>query len=216
MVSVYRAWLSLCPLVPLLGATRPCAKHRLVSQLSPTVPGCPLTPCPRRYLCCDTQADLREWFATFLHVQVGSRQGQKGAQPFVVPEHPSIPHPRDGDKRSPWWPRATVPVPSPCPLCPQHGGSLWPSESSKVRASRWQQDARLGNVSLIPLRGDESEMRKSVAAFATDPLTVSDTPGRGDTASPLPHTSVSPCPGDVPEVPLLWVVPSFPSAAGGH
>ncbi|OPJ67388.1 hypothetical protein AV530_013982 [Patagioenas fasciata monilis] len=33
------------------------------------------------YLCCDTQADLREWFATFLHVQ--------------------------------------------------HGGSLWPSESSK-------------------------------------------------------------------------------------
>ncbi|KAK2513518.1 Arap1 [Columba guinea] len=74
------------------------------------------------YLCCDTQADLREWFATFLHVQ--------------------------------------------------HGGSLWPSESSKVRVSRWQQDARLGNVSLIPLRGNESEMRKSVAAFATDPLTT--------------------------------------------
>ncbi|XP_064905644.1 arf-GAP with Rho-GAP domain, ANK repeat and PH domain-containing protein 1 isoform X3 [Columba livia] len=74
------------------------------------------------YLCCDTQADLREWFATFLHVQ--------------------------------------------------HGGSLWPSESSKVRVSRWQQDARLGNVSLIPLRGNESEMRKSVAAFATDPLTL--------------------------------------------
>uniref|UniRef100_A0A669QIS5 ArfGAP with RhoGAP domain, ankyrin repeat and PH domain 1 n=1 Tax=Phasianus colchicus TaxID=9054 RepID=A0A669QIS5_PHACC len=24
------------------------------------------------YLCCDTQADLREWFATFLHVQVGA------------------------------------------------------------------------------------------------------------------------------------------------
>ncbi|XP_068540233.1 arf-GAP with Rho-GAP domain, ANK repeat and PH domain-containing protein 1 isoform X1 [Anas acuta] len=74
------------------------------------------------YLCCDTQADLREWFATFLHVQ--------------------------------------------------HGGALWPSETCKVRASRRQQDARLGNISLIPLRGNESEMRSSVAAFATDPLTL--------------------------------------------
>uniref|UniRef100_A0A8B9PCH6 ArfGAP with RhoGAP domain, ankyrin repeat and PH domain 1 n=1 Tax=Apteryx owenii TaxID=8824 RepID=A0A8B9PCH6_APTOW len=74
------------------------------------------------YLCCDTQADLREWFATFLHVQ--------------------------------------------------HGGAVWPSESSKVRAARPQQDSRLGNISLIPLRGNESEMRNSVAAFATDPLTL--------------------------------------------
>uniref|UniRef100_A0A8V5HA22 Uncharacterized protein n=1 Tax=Melopsittacus undulatus TaxID=13146 RepID=A0A8V5HA22_MELUD len=74
------------------------------------------------YLCCDTQADLREWFATFLHVQ--------------------------------------------------HGGALWPSEGSKVRTSRWQQDSRLGNISLIPLRGNESEMRNSVAALATDPLTL--------------------------------------------
>ncbi|XP_074960130.1 arf-GAP with Rho-GAP domain, ANK repeat and PH domain-containing protein 1 isoform X5 [Phalacrocorax aristotelis] len=74
------------------------------------------------YLCCDTQADLREWFATFLHVQ--------------------------------------------------NGGALWPSETSKVRASRSQQDSRLGNISLIPLRGNESEMRNSVAAFATDPLTL--------------------------------------------
>ncbi|XP_056185472.1 arf-GAP with Rho-GAP domain, ANK repeat and PH domain-containing protein 1 isoform X4 [Falco biarmicus] len=74
------------------------------------------------YLCCDTQADLREWFATFLHVQ--------------------------------------------------NGGALWPSETSKVRASRSQQDSRLGNISLIPLRGNESEMRSSVAAFATDPLTL--------------------------------------------
>ncbi|CAM9603823.1 unnamed protein product [Bubo scandiacus] len=74
------------------------------------------------YLCCDTQADLREWFATFLHAQ--------------------------------------------------NGGALWPSETSKVRASRWQQDSRLGNISLIPLRGNESEMRNSVAAFATDPLTL--------------------------------------------
>lgn len=40
--------------------------------------------------------------------------------------------------------------------------------------ARPQQDTRLGNISLIPLRGNESEMRNSVAAFATDPLTVSD------------------------------------------
>uniref|UniRef100_A0A803TMM7 ArfGAP with RhoGAP domain, ankyrin repeat and PH domain 1 n=1 Tax=Anolis carolinensis TaxID=28377 RepID=A0A803TMM7_ANOCA len=74
------------------------------------------------YLCCDTQMELRAWFATFLSVQ--------------------------------------------------HGGNIWPSESSKIRASRIQQDSRLGNISLIPLRGNESEMRNSVAAFTTDPLTV--------------------------------------------
>ncbi|XP_017691519.1 PREDICTED: arf-GAP with Rho-GAP domain, ANK repeat and PH domain-containing protein 1 isoform X1 [Lepidothrix coronata] len=74
------------------------------------------------YLCCDTQADLREWFATFLQVQ--------------------------------------------------NGGALWPSERPRTRAARPQQDARLGNISLIPLRGNESEMRNSVAAFATDPLTL--------------------------------------------
>ncbi|XP_064361338.1 arf-GAP with Rho-GAP domain, ANK repeat and PH domain-containing protein 1 isoform X2 [Dromaius novaehollandiae] len=91
------------------------------------------------YLCCDTQADLREWFATFLHAQ--------------------------------------------------HGGAVWPSEGSKVRAARPQPDSRLGNVSLIPLRGNESEMRSSVAAFATDPLTVSErrwgSPKRGR-CSPVP------------------------------
>uniref|UniRef100_A0A8C9NVP5 ArfGAP with RhoGAP domain, ankyrin repeat and PH domain 1 n=1 Tax=Serinus canaria TaxID=9135 RepID=A0A8C9NVP5_SERCA len=77
---------------------------------------------PVVYLCCDTQADLREWFATFLQVQ--------------------------------------------------NGGALWPSERPKARVARPQQDARLGNISLIPLRGNESEMRNSVAAFATDPLTL--------------------------------------------
>ncbi|XP_054829322.1 arf-GAP with Rho-GAP domain, ANK repeat and PH domain-containing protein 1 isoform X2 [Eublepharis macularius] len=75
------------------------------------------------YLCCDTQQEQREWFATFLSVQHGSN-------------------------------------------------NLWPSESSKVRASRIQQDSRLGNISLIPLRGNENEMRNSVAAFTTDPLTL--------------------------------------------
>lgn len=49
-----------------------------------------------------------------------------------------------------------------------------------MRVARPQQDARLGNISLIPLRGNESEMRNSVAAFATDPLTVSDPGTLGD------------------------------------
>nr|XP_056714789.1 arf-GAP with Rho-GAP domain, ANK repeat and PH domain-containing protein 1 [Euleptes europaea] len=75
------------------------------------------------YLCCDTQQEQREWFATFLSVQHGAN-------------------------------------------------NLWPSDTRKVRASRVQQDSRLGNISLIPLRGSENEMRKSVAAFTTDPLTV--------------------------------------------
>lgn len=43
-----------------------------------------------------------------------------------------------------------------------------------MRASRVAPlDARLGNVSLIPLRGSENEMRNSVAAFTADPLAVS-------------------------------------------
>lgn len=55
-----------------------------------------------------------------------------------------------------------------------------------MRVARPQQDARLGNISLIPLRGNESEMRNSVAAFATDPLTVSDLGALdGRAASPL-------------------------------
>lgn len=31
----------------------------------------------------------------------------------------------------------------------------------------------MGSVSLIPLRGSENEMRRSVAAFTADPLSVS-------------------------------------------
>ncbi|MEE6507656.1 hypothetical protein FKM82_027870, partial [Ascaphus truei] len=51
-------------------------------------------------------------------------------------------------------------------------GILWPTEPLKVRAPRAQQDSRFGNMSLIPLRGTENEMRRSVAAFSTDPLTL--------------------------------------------
>uniref|UniRef100_A0A452TYW8 ArfGAP with RhoGAP domain, ankyrin repeat and PH domain 1 n=1 Tax=Ursus maritimus TaxID=29073 RepID=A0A452TYW8_URSMA len=72
------------------------------------------------YLCCETQMELREWFATFLFVQ--------------------------------------------------HDGLVWPSEPSRV--SRAVPEVRLGSVSLIPLRGSENEMRRSVAAFAADPLSL--------------------------------------------
>ncbi|MBN3319036.1 ARAP1 protein, partial [Atractosteus spatula] len=75
------------------------------------------------YLCCDTQTEMREWFATFMSIQ--------------------------------------------------NDGNMWPSESVKMRASRVQLDTRLGNRSLIPLRGSENEMRNSVAAFTADPLAVS-------------------------------------------
>ncbi|XP_012580905.1 PREDICTED: arf-GAP with Rho-GAP domain, ANK repeat and PH domain-containing protein 1 isoform X3 [Condylura cristata] len=72
------------------------------------------------YLCCETQMELREWFATFLFVQ--------------------------------------------------HSGLVWPSEPSRV--ARAVPEVRLGSVSLIPLRGSENEMRRSVAAFTADPLSL--------------------------------------------
>ncbi|XP_050985944.1 arf-GAP with Rho-GAP domain, ANK repeat and PH domain-containing protein 1 isoform X2 [Labeo rohita] len=76
------------------------------------------------YLCCDTQNEMREWFATFMSIQ--------------------------------------------------NGGRVWPAEWLKSRAvSRSAPlDARFGNVSLIPLRGSENEMRNSVAAFTADPLAL--------------------------------------------
>uniref|UniRef100_A0A8C2GAH6 ArfGAP with RhoGAP domain, ankyrin repeat and PH domain 1 n=1 Tax=Cyprinus carpio TaxID=7962 RepID=A0A8C2GAH6_CYPCA len=77
------------------------------------------------YLCCDTQNEMREWFATFMSIQ--------------------------------------------------NGGRVWPAEWLKSRAANHSVplDARFGNVSLIPLRGSENEMRNSVAAFTADPLAVS-------------------------------------------
>ncbi|XP_061775109.1 arf-GAP with Rho-GAP domain, ANK repeat and PH domain-containing protein 1-like isoform X1 [Nerophis ophidion] len=75
------------------------------------------------YLCCDTQPEMREWYATFMSIQ------------------------NDGD------------------VWPQDG--LQPS-----RVSRVLPDTRHGNVSLIPLRGSENEMRNSVAAFSQDPLAL--------------------------------------------
>ncbi|GAA6071047.1 arf-GAP with Rho-GAP domain, ANK repeat and PH domain-containing protein 1 isoform X1, partial [Tachysurus ichikawai] len=55
----------------------------------------------------------------------------------------------------------------------QHAGLLWPTEWLKSRSvprSSPPLDSRLGSVSLIPLRGTESEMRNSVAAFSADHL----------------------------------------------
>ncbi|XP_069573482.1 arf-GAP with Rho-GAP domain, ANK repeat and PH domain-containing protein 1 isoform X1 [Brachyistius frenatus] len=73
------------------------------------------------YLCCDTQAEMREWYATFLSIQ--------------------------------------------------YDGDVWPQDGLKqTRVSRVLPDTRHGNVSLIPLRGSENEMRNSVAAFGQDPL----------------------------------------------
>uniref|UniRef100_A0A8C1X5H3 ArfGAP with RhoGAP domain, ankyrin repeat and PH domain 1 n=1 Tax=Cyprinus carpio TaxID=7962 RepID=A0A8C1X5H3_CYPCA len=76
------------------------------------------------YLCCDTQNEMREWFATFMSIQ--------------------------------------------------NGGRVWPAEWLKSRAASRSAplDARFGNVSLIPLRGSENEMRNSVAAFTADPLAL--------------------------------------------
>ncbi|XP_075956073.1 arf-GAP with Rho-GAP domain, ANK repeat and PH domain-containing protein 1 isoform X2 [Anarhichas minor] len=72
-------------------------------------------------LCCDTQSDMREWYATFLSIQ--------------------------------------------------YDGNVWPQDGlQQTRVSRVLPDTRHGNVSLIPLRGSENEMRNSVAAFSQDPL----------------------------------------------
>uniref|UniRef100_A0AAX7TH84 ArfGAP with RhoGAP domain, ankyrin repeat and PH domain 1 n=1 Tax=Astatotilapia calliptera TaxID=8154 RepID=A0AAX7TH84_ASTCA len=77
-----------------------------------------------RYLCCETQSEMREWYATFLSIQ--------------------------------------------------YDGNVWPQDGLQhKRVSRELPDTRHGNVSLIPLRGSENEMRNSVAAFSQDQLAVS-------------------------------------------
>uniref|UniRef100_A0AAX7UCG5 ArfGAP with RhoGAP domain, ankyrin repeat and PH domain 1 n=1 Tax=Astatotilapia calliptera TaxID=8154 RepID=A0AAX7UCG5_ASTCA len=76
------------------------------------------------YLCCETQSEMREWYATFLSIQ--------------------------------------------------YDGNVWPQDGLQhKRVSRELPDTRHGNVSLIPLRGSENEMRNSVAAFSQDQLAVS-------------------------------------------
>ncbi|XP_072248713.1 arf-GAP with Rho-GAP domain, ANK repeat and PH domain-containing protein 1 isoform X3 [Leuresthes tenuis] len=83
------------------------------------------------YLCCETQSEMREWYATFLSIQ--------------------------------------------------YDGDVWPQDGLQMtRASRVVPDTRHGNVSLIPLRGSENEMRNSVAAFSQDPLAVSQSANHWD------------------------------------
>ncbi|XP_073404589.1 arf-GAP with Rho-GAP domain, ANK repeat and PH domain-containing protein 1 isoform X3 [Dendrobates tinctorius] len=50
-------------------------------------------------------------------------------------------------------------------------GSLWPEHGMVVRPQISQLDS-LGNLSLIPIRGSETDIRRSMAAFTTDPLTL--------------------------------------------
>lgn len=64
----------------------------------------------------------------------------------------------------------------------KHDGDVWPHDGLKqVQANReLTTDTRHGNVSLIPLRGSENEMRNSVAAFSQDPLAVSEPTNQWD------------------------------------
>lgn len=73
--------------------------------------------------------------------------------------------------------------------------------------SRAAPEVRLGSVSLIPLRGSENEMRRSVAAFAADPLSVSGFQslraegwGLAGSTFHLSHLSTSDCPPPVPSL----------------
>ncbi|XP_028321407.1 arf-GAP with Rho-GAP domain, ANK repeat and PH domain-containing protein 1 isoform X2 [Gouania willdenowi] len=55
----------------------------------------------------------------------------------------------------------------------QHNSDVWPQDGlQQMPVSRMLPDTRHGNVSLIPLRGSENEMRNSVAAFTQDPLAL--------------------------------------------
>ncbi|XP_068122674.1 arf-GAP with Rho-GAP domain, ANK repeat and PH domain-containing protein 1 isoform X3 [Hyperolius riggenbachi] len=50
-------------------------------------------------------------------------------------------------------------------------GSLWPEQSTPVRTRDSRIDSSFGNRSLIPIRGTETDIRRSIAAFTADPLT---------------------------------------------
>lgn len=55
----------------------------------------------------------------------------------------------------------------------QNDGNVWPQDGlQQTRSARVLPDTRHGNVSLIPLRGSENEMRNSVAAFSQDALAL--------------------------------------------
>ncbi|XP_056417038.1 arf-GAP with Rho-GAP domain, ANK repeat and PH domain-containing protein 1 isoform X2 [Hyla sarda] len=51
-------------------------------------------------------------------------------------------------------------------------GSLWPEQTTSTRTRSAQLDATFGNLPLIPIRGSETDIRRSMTAFTTDPLTL--------------------------------------------
>ncbi|XP_071989888.1 arf-GAP with Rho-GAP domain, ANK repeat and PH domain-containing protein 1 isoform X2 [Engystomops pustulosus] len=51
-------------------------------------------------------------------------------------------------------------------------GSLWPEQSAAARSRSAQPEPTFGNVPLIPIRGSDTDIRRSVAAFATEQLTL--------------------------------------------
>ncbi|XP_069825540.1 arf-GAP with Rho-GAP domain, ANK repeat and PH domain-containing protein 1 isoform X2 [Dendropsophus ebraccatus] len=51
-------------------------------------------------------------------------------------------------------------------------GSLWPEQTSSTRTRSAHLDPTFGNLPLIPIRGSETDIRRSMAAFTTDPLTL--------------------------------------------
>lgn len=59
----------------------------------------------------------------------------------------------------------------------KHDGNLWPKDGiQNKQINRALPGMRHSNVSLIPLRGTENEMRNSVAAYDQDSLAVSKQP----------------------------------------
>lgn len=57
----------------------------------------------------------------------------------------------------------------------KYDGNVWPQDGlQQRRMNHVMPEMRHGNVSLIPLRGSENEMRNSVAAFSQDSLAVSE------------------------------------------
>lgn len=115
------------------------------------------------YVCCDTQSEMREWYANFLSVQVW----------FVFSFYFQLCH----------FPLSLFLVLffcffllTVCPLSPtKYNGDVWPQDGlQQTRVSHVLPNTHHGNVSLIPLRGSENEMRNSVAAFSQDPLSVSE------------------------------------------
>lgn len=61
----------------------------------------------------------------------------------------------------------------------QNDGDVWPKEGLQRAVCPGPADLRLGNVSLIPLRGSANEMRNSVAAFSPEALAVSEVTNPG-------------------------------------